>query len=412
MLYEWNQLLATAIRSYRLGMMLPDRMSDGMRGELFARRGQALIRQRLSAAEAERYAALRQSCQAAVQLIHGRQLDASRAAFEELAATLDQFESDEGRWLGHSWIQQGKAFLEARCQAWDAARQCLREAMESDTRLEEEHDYALFHIARVHVVHLWLRVEAQAGNRALALQTCQAIFDYLAEKRSDLPLGRGWSRQRAQEIDPDLRNAMRARIASEVGAQLASVERDEALTLWGSFSAWRQMENHDALSEIYLWGVAKDAYLRGDTTGFLNACSPLLAAGRGETTLFYTTALDLCRCCHALRPTPTRPFLLEVAEQSQAMGRSAGGRFGPPSQQAFKRPGALSRKPDNAHQIGRHGLLPRAAATSFSLLQRGSTEDRNLVALHPVRQLSLRQRAYGSGDYPQDHRPSPRGLRR
>src|SRR3546814_5966179 len=65
------------------------------------------------------------------------------------------------------------------------------------------------------------------------------------------------------------------------------------------------------------WGHAKPFLGAVDTDAFLTRVRPLLAAGRGETMLWYACALDLCRACAALRPRATEAFRHEVASDAR-----------------------------------------------------------------------------------------------
>src|SRR3546814_907304 len=219
--------------------------------------------------------------------------------------------------LCRSWIDQAFSYFAARQQDWQAARRRLRSAMAADLALEEEHGFGIFHIARVHTVHLLLRIEASAGRVDTAIQLAQAIVDYVTGMRSELPEGAGWSAARAAAVPEALRNAMIARIASEVGTQRALLSDARTAILLSRFSAWRRMAEHPVLDEIHGWGQAKTFLVAGDTDAFLTRVRPLLAAGRGETMLWYACALDLCRACAALRPRATEAFRHEVARSEE-----------------------------------------------------------------------------------------------
>jgi hypothetical protein len=309
-----NSRIAQAIAAYRAGRARPVRMSDGASGELFRARSQALIASHLSAAEHGAYAQVRDQARAAVDLIHAGDTAAARQGFRTADAFLDGLAvSEECRLLCRSWIDQGEAYLDAREGAWDRARRRLDAAMASDHALETRYGYELFHIGRVHVLHLRLRVEAGAGELQRAIDLARAIADYLWGDREDMPHGEGWSRSSAAAVPEDLRWAMTARIAGEVGTQLALCPAARAAELFARVPVWRRFEDHPVLDEIFRWGVAEQAYLAADSACFLALAVPMLAAGRGETSLWYVTALELCRTCAGLRADATRAFLDEVA---------------------------------------------------------------------------------------------------
>src|SRR3546814_11148740 len=102
--------------------------------------------------------------------------------------------------LCRSWIDQAFSYFAARQQDWQAARRRLRSAMAADLALEEEHGFGIFHIARVHTVHLLLRIEASAGRVATAIQLAQATVDYVTGMRFELPEGAGWIAARAAAV--------------------------------------------------------------------------------------------------------------------------------------------------------------------------------------------------------------------
>jgi hypothetical protein len=370
-----NRLFAAAVFAYRIGVAKAIEMSAGATGVLFERRGQEFIRERLGVAELESYQAVRDRCREAVRLTRGSSLEASRQAFDDAERLSRQLRTDEGRLLGQSWIHQGRAFLEARNRRWDEAREVLRLAMECDARLEVEHGYQLFHVARAHVVHLLLRVEAQAANLALAIDLAQAVVDYVDGRRDSLPVGEGWSREKAAAVPADLRYGLLARLASEVGAILATSPLPQARDLFERFPGWMAFAGHPTLEEIHRWGVAKRAFLAGDTVAFLQACSEMLNAGRGETALWQATAVDLCRCCEALRPEQTRVFRADVAKDAESWPRLPVGGAGSLLRSALRgdsSPPSSSRgaayrhaTPDRRFQIHSVGL-PRTGTSSIS----------------------------------------------
>jgi hypothetical protein len=310
-----DTLLVRGICAYRYGRALPVRMSDGPSGALFRDLGQALIRSRLADDQYAHYLAIRDLARAAVTRARNGDIPGAEARFADAEAHLAAVTaSDESQLLARSWIDQAYAYLAVRRRDWQTSRDRLDAAMRADLALEEQFGYELFHIGRVHTLHLRARTEAEAGNLAEAIALCQAIADYAMIAAPTLPLGSGWSRERAEAVPEDLRLAMTARICSEAGAVIARADQNAARDLFAAFPAWQGFAAHERLGEIHQWGLAKRAYLDGDTAAFLTQAEPVLAAGRGETTLWYATTLDLCRTLHALRATATSSFREEVRD--------------------------------------------------------------------------------------------------
>jgi hypothetical protein len=309
-----NRLFAQAMLGYRQGKMLPMTMSQAASGALYSTCAQRLIQERLSAEAHEQFLTVRDLSRQAVVHAKQTQYAEARQAFGQAAAYLrEHVAAEEVRWLGHSWLGQGEAYLAVRLQQWEHARARLQAAMAAETLLEETYGYTLFHVSRVHLVHLLLRVEASAGQAALAVELAQHVVSYLLGYCDTLPWGHGWSAARAAQIPTAFRHGLLARIASEVGTVLALQLCAEARALFQSFPSWQQFADQVPLAEIYHWGQTKAAFLHGNTVAFLEHCTDFLAAGRRETTLWYATVLDLCHCCAALRPALTRAFRQEVA---------------------------------------------------------------------------------------------------
>ena len=305
--------LARGIRAYRVGLVPPVAMSEGPSGELFRSRGQSHIRSRLADGPYDHYVAVRDRARSAVTAARRGDFTESERQFadaEVFLASLDL--SAEPRLLSRSWIDQAYAYLAVRKRDWQGAKDRLRSAMESDLLLEEEFGYEIFHIGRVHTLHLWLRAEGEAGNRIAAVTRAQEIVDYVHGRRDSLSIGSGWSRVRAAAIPDDLKLAMTLRIASEAGTQVSLCRPADAAAAFAEFTAWQAWPEHPVLGEVHEWARAKEACLAGQTRVFLERAEAFLAKGRRETTLWYASALDLCRVCTALRPDATRPFCEDV----------------------------------------------------------------------------------------------------
>jgi hypothetical protein len=235
-------------------------------------------------------------------------------------------------------------------------------AMQADLALEDEFGYDIFHIGRVHTLHLWMRAEGESGNRIGAVRLAQHIVDYVHGRRDTLPIGAGWSRARAAAVPDELKLAMTLRISSEAGTQVALSRPEDAAAAFAEFTAWQEWADHPVLSEVHEWAQAKAAYLAGDTRRFLERAEAFLAKGRRETTLWYATALDLCRVCAALRLEATRPFLADVHEDVTAWRQL------PPDVQSPGLFAVMSRERDADPA---RGYRPRPSARRFHVLTVG-----------------------------------------
>ncbi len=311
--------LAGCILAYRTGNHEPVTMSDGPSGELFRSRGQSHIRSRLADGPYDHYVAVRDRARAAVTAARAGDFEGSERQFADAEAFLSSLSLSGEPWhLSRSWIDQAYAYLAVRRRDWQAARDRLTSAMQADLALEDEYGYEIFHIGRVHTAHLWLRAEGEAGNRIGAVRLAQEIVDYVHGRRDTLSIGAGWSRARAAAVPDDLKQAMTLRISSEVGTQVALCRPEDAANAFAEFTAWQAWADAPVLSEVHEWAQAKAACLAGDTRAFLDRAEAFLAKGRRETTLWYATALDLCRVCAAVRPEATRPFRDDVRSDAAA----------------------------------------------------------------------------------------------
>ena len=372
-----DSLLARGICAYRVGSAVGVKMSDGPSGELFRSRAQSHIRSRLADGPYDQYVAVRDHARAAVCAARGGDFNESVHQFADAEALLASFDlAGEPYLLSRSWIDQAYAYLAVRRRDWPTAKLRLTAAMGADLALEDEFGYEIFHIGRVHTLHLWLRAEGEAGDRIAALRLAQAIIDYVHGRRDTLPIGSGWSRTRAAAVPDDLKLAMTLRISSEAGTQLSLCRPTDVATAFAEFTAWHAWADHPVLGEVYEWARAKEACIAGHTRLFLERAETLLAKGRRETTLWYATAWDFCRACAALRPDATRPFLDDVRDDVAAWRQL------PADVQSPGLFAAMEREPDADARVGyRHRpLAKRFHVLTVGLPRTGSTSLYTLFA--------------------------------
>ena len=299
----------------RAGWALTPNRGPGATGELFMRRMQAQIAEKLHPDRLVRYIAMRDAVRDAVRSLNAGDRKAAGTAFDACAARLPEFADDpELDDLARSWLDQAWAYYDIRRGDPAAAETRLRHAMDSDARLEQVHGYELMHIGRIHTVHLWLRVQVARGAQEAALDGADAILAYVNGFGSDLPLGTGWSREAAAQIAPDLAAAMTRRVAGEVGTILGGLDREHGAKALDRLPALERLasEVHDEITE---WARIKRAWADGRTDDFLARVVPYLASGRRETCLWYAALLDLCRAARALRRDAARFFCTEVTER-------------------------------------------------------------------------------------------------
>ena len=293
-------------------------MSDAGTGELYRARSQAAIRDRLSDDQYTHYTHIRDMARDAVTLIHAGSMEASAEKFAEAEAELTARQPQKETYLlCQAWIDQGAAYLETRCKNWVAACHRLTCAIAADQQLEDDFGYDIFHIGRVHIVHLRVRLLAAEGHYEEAIVLAQHIAAYVLGQSGTLPFGNGWSAQKARAVPTDLQHAMLIRISSEVGTILASAPADVANDVFKKFPSWTVHAEHPVLCEIFDWGQIKQDYLSGEVESFLRRAADFLMLGPRETSLWYSVALDFCRACAVLRPKQTRRFLSDAAEAAQ-----------------------------------------------------------------------------------------------
>ena len=312
-----NRRLANAMIAARAGWASPPRMGPGAAGELFMRRMQALISEKLAPRRLARYIEIRDAVRESVRRLKAGNRRSAGETLAACAARLPELADDsEVEDLARSWIDQAWAYLDARDGNHAAAAERLRLAMASDTRLERMHGYDLMHIGRINTVHLWLRVQAASGATDAALDCANAVVAYVNGFGDTLPLGEGWSRQAAARIPADLAAAMTWRVAGEAGVILDGMNRTRARRSLRRLPAL-EMLDAEVYGEISEWTRIKHAWAGGRADDFLTRVVPYLAAGRRETHLWYVVLLDLCRAALGLRPEAARLFNADVIERAR-----------------------------------------------------------------------------------------------
>ena len=312
-----NTKLARAIHAYRIGKSKPINMSLGASGELYIKSSQELIQERLSDDEHAFYVKNRDLSRRAVNLAQQSMYEQSRQHYQKASQELiaDSL-SEEVSLLLRSRLAQAEAHLEFKSRSWKQARDRLQIAMETDQVLEEQYGYNIFHIQRIHLYHLLIRVEIGEGHFLAAIDLAEKVNQYILGNLESLPIGGGWSKERIENTPAVFRNGMLARITNEVGSLLTTQGFENSKTLFLRFHSWKTLLTHPSLLEIYEWGQLKEAFLAEDITFFLGHCEYFLSRGRHETMLWYIAVLDLCRCCYALRPSQTKGFREEVAKDA------------------------------------------------------------------------------------------------
>ena len=312
-----NSQIARSINGYRLGKLKPITMSEGASGEKYIRLSQQLIQQRLSGEEYQFYVKHRDVSRGAVNLAQQSKYEQSRDHFLKVSEGItENSPSEEVSLLLRSRLAQAEAYLESKSGFWKQARDQIQSAMEADLILEEQYDYNIFHIQRVHLYHLLMRIEIGESNFLTAIDLAEKVNQYILGNLDTLPIGDGWSKGRVENTLTVFRNGMLARITSEVGNLLATQKFENSKSLFLRFDSWKSFLTHPSLSEIYEWGRLKEAFLAGDTKFFLGHCEYFLAEGRNETMLWYTVVLDLCRCSQEVRPSQTKKFRVEIAKDA------------------------------------------------------------------------------------------------
>lgn len=373
---EVNKYLSLCIMAYRKGQVQPISMSAGATGELYQKISQEFIKKKLTPSCHQNYTQLRDRAREAVNLAQKGNFNESKLRFKEIEEELNKNnENEEVCLLGLSWLHQGKAYLESRLHNWKAGRDCLHQAMLNDLQLEQEYNYSIFHIARVHLVYLFVRLELMAGNLDKAMILVQEINEYVTGNRDNLSMGKGWSKTQAMQVPLELRQAMIVRIASEAGTIMAIAPKSQKYQLFRLFFHWLEYKNDPVLSEIYQWGIMTEAFLENKIDIFLSQSIIILSAGRKETCLWYDTVLNLFYLCQQLRPKQTHLFLKEIICDAKQWANLPNHLFPPGMRIAFQKlelsnnditsnisPTVISRF--QLYSVG----LPRTGTTSLSTL--------------------------------------------
>lgn len=394
--------MAGAIMGYRIGKAKPWAMSGGASGAQYIETSQLLIKERLPDPAHKVYIHVRDLTRMAVRLTRQSKLEAARRCFEDARRYLDaRIESEELQLLGASRIDQATAYLNAQEKDWGQARTCILACLSKDLILETKYGYSLFHIQRVHLLHLLMRVEVSLDQVAAAVALADACVRYLLGQAEYPPTGEGWHVDKVAGISEVFRYGMIARMGSEIGVILADRPAEGALPLLNAFSCWEQLIDHPSLSEIYHWGQLKTAFLQDDAVTFLPLVSAFLTQGRRETTLWYAAVLDLCFVAKNIRPVSTRAFRDEIAKDAAILKQLA----------PEKLPGLLQRKlaqqgrirtsaiamPARRFQIYNLGL-PRTGTSSITALFANYYAATEYMEQESVEQIITWKRGYLTND--------------
>lgn len=332
-----NSLLTRAIVAYRAGKSKPVTMSAAPAGELYVRSSQELIKQKLSKDDHKIYLNVRNLSRTATTLYMESLLEESRDCLKRAWDYLDkQAKSEELILLGKSQIAQTEAYLDFLLKDFEHAKSLLQISLESDKVLETDYEYSIFHVQRLHHLHLLIRIDIETGNLASAIDLCEKIIQYLTGNLDALLVGNGWGGERVENTPVIFRNSILSQIAGEVGILLTKQSAEVGRKLFMRFPGWKLLAGNDFLKEIHEWGPMKEAFVNNEHKRFLELCATFIEKGPGETLLWHTTVLDLCACCKVLRPSHTKEFLLEVAEDTRAIIVMEGSQYIVPTEIGFK----------------------------------------------------------------------------
>ncbi|RLD24901.1 MAG: hypothetical protein DRI70_07790 [Bacteroidetes bacterium] len=312
-------------------------MSVGPAGDLYVRSAQELIKQKLSEDDHRIYIKIRDLSSTATTLYRESLLEESRNCLKRAWDYLDKHaKSEELILLGKSRIAQTEAYLDFLQKDFKQAKSLLQTSLESDEVLETDYEYSVFHVQRLHNLHLQIRIDFETGNPASAIELCEKIIQYLTGNLDDLLVGNGWGGERVKNTPAIFRNSILSQIVGEVGTHLTKQSAEIGRELFMKFPGWKLLAGNDFLKEIYEWGSMKEAFLNNEHEKFLELCAAFLKKGPMETLLWHTTVLDLCACCKALRPSQTKEFLKEVAEDAKAIIVMEGSQYIAPTEIGFK----------------------------------------------------------------------------
>lgn len=259
-------------------------MSPAGSGGLYIESSQEIIKNKLSREDYEAYIKIRDLSRTGTNLARQSHLKDSRECFQQAYDFMEMHDStEELDLLGKSRIMQGEAFLEFLLNDFNRVRSLVETSLECDRVLESRYKYHIFHIQRLHQLHLLMRADVACGEPSAALELADQTTRYLIGDQDSLPVGEGWGKKILEKTPLVFRFAMATRIASEVGTILARHTIPEGRELAPRFSAWKLCSGHKKLEEIHEWGKAKEKFLREDFMGFLEECAAFLERGRRDT---------------------------------------------------------------------------------------------------------------------------------
>ncbi|MER2492653.1 sulfotransferase [Catenovulum sediminis] len=324
-----NAAIAKAIVAYREGLTKPIRMDSSTCGDDYIEASQSFICKALSEHDFNLYARVRDISRAAAEMVRLGQLSSAKLRFQQARNFVNENNfTEELRLLAESRISQAEAFLFFTDKNFEQVKCNILRSLEYDETLELKFKYDIFHIQRVHLLHLWMRSLIAEEALEAACNLANQLILYVAGKSSSLPIGRIWSKSLAEAMPLKFRLAMIARVFSEVcrifvhyrrhGASQSELQIQKLLSCW---NCWQVDGLHLEHKEIVWWSQLQVALSRQDHIGALDYIVKILADGRGHSLAWYATVLDLTDICIESNLPKTRLFLQQVEADADHMKR-------------------------------------------------------------------------------------------
>lgn len=303
---SYSKLIHTTLASCQQGSKKSIQLTSWKPGSAFRESAKMLMDSRLSFIDKlfirQHYLALRQGLVTARQgqLIKAEQHFTAAQKFLQS----NQF-SPEGDLICQSFQQTAQAYLDYRRGDFNQARTRTLEALAIDTALEEDYNFHLLgHSHRLELAGNLIRIDSRWMQWQRAVELAGQLLSYLEGVLEELPLSGSWSSKQVLLLPVESALGIFLAVTSEVALMLAGKNRQVACELFEIMAYPMELpanQNRCLHPRVHSWFLLKQAFVKGDTTTFLEQASHFLAEGRGDIPLlWYGTVVDLVTLCDQL----------------------------------------------------------------------------------------------------------------
>ncbi|GAP94817.1 hypothetical protein [Leptolyngbya sp. NIES-2104] len=311
-----NDLLETALKSYRLGRTKPIQFVLKQYGDFFTHGLYLRMMCRLSQ---EDYAIIQQAAsvrETAVMAIRCGEFVRAEQLFAEIRTSIEaNLLSPEGSLLHQSFLEQAEAYLDYRKGDFDQVYTRTLAALAIDVVLEKEYGYEMMHIHRIQLLHNLVRTEARRMRYDRAIELAAQLLAYLEGTLKGLPFPGVWGFESVISQPEELVAATFAQIASEIAVILAGKPHQfarELLAVVRHYIPAQLQKHHHGHPRAYDWFLLKESFLENDIATFLERSSHFLAEGRTDTPLlWYATVADVVALCNDF----DQPYAFRVRQE-------------------------------------------------------------------------------------------------